>query len=145
MKLPYDNKDIPVNDREPVPAGRYTAQITAPTIKTNKQNTGEYIAVPFHIVDGKYAKHVVVENYNLTHRTSPDAERIGRQQFKSLCVAAGVPNLQDTDELAGRLVNITVALDGSYNDVTLVEPAAQVSPPPTTAEKPAGQRAPWDS
>lgn len=153
----YNADDLPASDNggdfEPLPAGWYSAQITAAELRDNKQQTGQYIRLTYDIVGPTHQGRKVWGNINVSHSRSPKAEQIGRQQLGELMRAAGLAKVKDTDELLGASLQIKVKFvpAGEYpagNEVTgwkaekgsvMPKPApAQQSPAPAATSTP-----PW--
>lgn len=154
-QLPYDNAQVPEDDRQPIPGGRYTALIAESQLLGNKSGNGQHIRLTFKIAGGPMNNRVIGNNYNVVHEASPEAERIGRQQLKSVAIAAGVPAMVATEELHGRQIGIHVVENGTYTDVQSVYPVSGTVPTTPTASTPgaapapatpgAAPKAPWDA
>ena len=72
-----------------VPVGTYTAQITDACVAQPKSGDGYYIALTWQITEGEHEKRCVWQRITFIH-SKEQAVRIGRQQFKDLCVATGI-------------------------------------------------------
>ena len=86
-----NEQDMEQRDFDPVPPGDYICEVTKLTKGVNKSKTGEIINVEFKITEGKHAKRVFFDSFNIAH-TSTQAQEIGRRQFAGLCIAAGMVN-----------------------------------------------------
>lgn len=146
-QLELDFTTVDPDSKAPAPPGTYNCEITKTLIKENSRKNGHYVQVQFRVLDGTQKGKTLFNNYNIVHHTSPDAERIGRSQLKSLAIAAGCPQFSNnTDVLHGRCVGLTLEMDGTYNNVTAVFPIDQA---PTTVEpgmpgETPAAKAPWD-
>ena len=97
----FDANDLPQgNTYEPLPAGWYTANITAAELKTTKDGSGQYIKVRYDITGPTHQGRVVFGNLNIKN-ASAKAEEIGRQQLGELMRAIGLARVTDTDQLIG--------------------------------------------
>ena len=96
--------DVPM---EPVPTGKYPVWIVETEVKNNKSNTGTLLSYKADIIDGQYKGRKIFGNLNLTHQIA-DAQRIGLAQLSSLCRAAGVGRIQDSNALHHRPFAVSV-------------------------------------
>lgn len=94
---------------EPLPRGKYVAIITRSEVKNTKKNDGQYLSLMFKIVEGDYEGRTIFANLNMVNK-SADAQRIARQQFSAICHAVDVLNPQDTSELHGIPLMISVKI-----------------------------------
>ncbi len=131
------------NGFEPIPAGKYRAQVIETEIKQTKDGSGQLLKATFEILDGEHAGKKVFANYNLVNK-SQQAQDIGKGQLKALATYAGHPNpnmIRATEELHGRPVIIVVSVrpakDGydAANDIKSYETVGG------TAAKPAAPAA----
>jgi len=85
---------------EPIPAGNYEAQIIDSDLRVTSSGTGEYIALTWEILSDEYAGRRVFSNLNIVN-PNEKAVQIAKSQLKQICTAAGIDELQDTQELHG--------------------------------------------
>jgi hypothetical protein len=121
----FNVQDLPKGDGgnyEPLPAGWYSASITAAEIKPTRAGTGEYISVRYDIVGPSHQGRVVFGTFNIRN-ASPKAEEIGQQQLGELMTAINLPQLSDTDQLIGSNVQIKLAVERNeqYGDKNQVK------------------------
>lgn len=150
MQFDFDATTIEPSDRsfDLLPAGWYSATITAAEVKQTKTGTGSYLKVEFTVSDPAGRK--VWSNYNVRNANSA-AETIGRQQLAELLRAIGKPKLGDTDELIGSAVSIKVkvrAASGEYeasNEVSGSKALDGAAPPAAAPKAAAPTKAapPW--
>ncbi len=140
---------------DPLPAGIYEVEITNADIKDTKSGNGTGLNVEYTVIGpAAHAKRKVWQFLNLRH-TNPQAEQIGQSQLSSLCRAVNIPKLDDSDQLFGAILRISLkvrAASGNYsasNDVTGYE-AVGTAPPPAArpaaaapAVNPRSTVAPW--
>ena len=90
---------------EPLPAGWYTATITAAELKPTKDGSGQYIKVRYDITGPTHQGRVVFGNLNIKN-ASARAEEIGRMELGNLMRAIGLARVTDTDQLIGGSLSI---------------------------------------
>ena len=95
------------NTYDPLPAGWYTATITAAELKPTKDGSGQYIKVRYDITGPTHQGRVVFGNLNIKN-ASARAEEIGRQQLGELMRAIGLARITDTDQLIGGVLSIKI-------------------------------------
>lgn len=106
----FDANDLPRgNTYEPLPAGWYTATITAAELKPTKDGSGQYIRVRYDITGPTHQGRVVFGNINIRN-ASARAEEIGRQQLGELMRAIGLARITDTDQLIGGVLQIKLGV-----------------------------------
>ena len=110
------------NNFDPLPAGWYTATMSAAELKPTKAGDGQYIKIRYHITGPTHQGRVVFGNINVRN-ASAKAEEIGRQQLGEIMRAIGLAKVSDTDELIGGSLSIKLDIrhaQGEYkaqNDV----------------------------
>lgn len=142
------------DEQEPMaPLGAWTpakqrVTVEGADVKPTKNGDGEYVEIQFRAMDGPNEGRAHWERYNIAN-PNPEAERIAKAAFASLCLALGVPKVKDTDELVGRQCVIETNVGkrkDTGEDQTRVrgyyEAASTTAAPP--ARKPAtGSAMPW--
>jgi len=139
---------------ETLPKGRYPARCEDIEKKPTRKNDGYFYEVEFSLIGENFKNRKVWANLNVSN-PSTTAQRIGREQWNSLCVAAGfsIGQVKDTKEVVGKrmviLVDIERGDDGSERnrvtgffpfDATVKSPSASTAKP--AAAKPAAKSAP---
>lgn len=146
----------PQQSFDALPAGNYMAAISESDIVPTKSGTGQMLKLTWRVTDGPMKGRVIFDRLNIQN-ANPKAEEIGQRQLSALCHAAGVLQLQDTQQLHGipMQIKVTVRRDesGQYGDQNEVKdyrfvggasaPAAPAFAPPAAAAKPAAPAAPW--
>ena len=138
----------PRSSFDPIPAGSYIASISESAIKPTKSGTGQMLTLTWDILDGQYKGRKVFDRLNIQN-TNPKAEAIGQEQLSALCHAAGVLQLQDTNQLHGKPVKIKVKIrkddTGQFEDSNEVSgyTAASGASIPAAAAPAAAPAAPW--
>lgn len=147
----FSADDMPVSEKsyEPLPAGWYTASITAAELKNTKAGTGQYIAIRYDIIGPTHQGRIVFGNLNIRNPNAT-AEGIGRQQLGEIMRAIGIAKVQDTDELIGGQLSIKIAIKvseqyGDQNEVRAFKAIAGSTPPAPAVKAAAGGKAapPW--
>jgi len=150
----------PLRSRDPVPPGRYLAEVVSSEMRPNRSGRGSHLELEFAISDGEHEGRRLWTRLNLDH-PNDTAVRIARQDLASICRAVGIDRLSDTEELHGK--PLVVVLRGGRRSDTGEETteirgyaprtgASTVSrPAPTHAPKPApqpasaeGRKRPWE-
>ncbi len=125
----FDPNAVPQDDNaeasfDVLPAGVYTVEITDAEIKDTKTGNGQYIKIAHAVLEpAQFARRKLWNNINIRNPNA-QAEQIGAQQLASLCRAAGISVLSDTDELIGKVVRARVAVkaaSGQYAESNVVK------------------------
>lgn len=139
------NEHQPLSDISPIPKGEYIACITDSEMKPTKDNSGQYLALTFQVLEGEYKDRFLWGNLNLMNR-SPKAVEIAQRELSAICHAVNVMNVQDSEQLHNIPMQIKVKLipaQGQYqekNEISAYNPiqgqayqqsASQVSQTPT--------------
>ena len=159
LNAPINYSDLPEEDGfDVLPAGDYNAVIKQAELNETKAGTGQYIKLRLDITGPTGAGRVVFTNLNIQN-PNPTAESIGRKQLGVIMKAAGVAQLQDTDQIVGASVGIRLVIDdnptyGKRNEVkgfkavgaapapSFVNPANGMAPPAAVS---GGSTPPWAS
>lgn len=84
--------------RGPLPPGQYEAIITRSDIKATKAGDGEYIELEMQITSGDHSGRRVWERLNVSN-PNKQAEDIAKAALRQLCVACGIDDMTDTEQL----------------------------------------------
>ncbi len=104
---------------EELPNGIYQMEIEASEVTTPKSGSGTILKTTNSVVAPEEFKgRKLFNNYNLENANEV-AQRIGQQQFASLCRAIGVQSVEDSEDLHFRSFTAKVGLgkpskDGQY-------------------------------
>ena len=145
----------PSSSFDPIPAGWYTAIISASELKATRDGYGEYLSLTLQIIDGQYENRLVFARLNLKN-ANDKAVDIARKDLAAICRAVGVMSPQASEELHDIPLMIKVKVrpaSGDYeasNDIggyKAVE-GANLTPAPKAASKPqtpppAATKKPW--
>ena len=145
----------PSSSFDPIPAGWYTAIISASELKATRDGYGEYLSLTLQIIDGQYENRLVFARLNLKN-ANDKAVDIARKDLAAICRAVGVMSPQASEELHDIPLMIKVKVrpaSGEYeasNDIggyKAVE-GQDLTPAPKAASKPqtpppAATKKPW--
>jgi hypothetical protein len=143
----------PAPERAPLPKGMYEVAVISSDLKTTQAGTGQYIELTLQVLDGPHGGRRIWDRLNISN-PNKTAEDIAKRQLQMLCLAAGVTNLTDTEQLHDRPVLAEIDLDRkdpSRNRVmgyaaTSSKQASRPSPasPSSPGAKPAAAARPWE-
>lgn len=108
--LPYrhDPSEIPANEFDRLPDGRYLVTVSNDEQKETKSGTGTLLVLTLDVVDGEFQGRKWFQNFNIIHQNA-EAETIGRQDLERLRKAAGLSGLmENTEQLYGPQFYINV-------------------------------------
>ena len=139
-------------DNEPLPPGLYTVEITGADVKELKKG-GTGLNIECTVIDpAQFAKRKAWKLLCIQHANA-QTEQIAQSQLSAICRAVGIAQLDDTDQLFGRVLRIRTKVrpaDGQYaaqTEITSFEPAGAAMPTTSApaAAAPAGAKAapPW--
>jgi len=88
----------PMNDFDPIPAGKYTAIITGSEMKDTKSGNGSYLELNFQIIEGQYKNRLLWARLNLDNPNELTV-KIARAELAAICRSIGVTEPKDSCEL----------------------------------------------
>jgi len=97
-------------DRAPLPRGMYQVIVMSSDIKTTQAGTGQYIELTLQVIDGEHSGRRVWDRLNVSN-PNKTAEDIAKRQLQELCLAAGVKNMTETEQLHDIPVLAEIDLD----------------------------------
>ena len=77
----------PRTSPEPLPSGKYGAQIVASEMRVTKSGNGQYLWLELEIIDGEYQGRKVWDRLNLIN-DNETARTIAEQTLSSICRAS---------------------------------------------------------
>lgn len=150
-----EDNNATMEDRSPLPNGDYVMVIDSSQIKATKAKTGHYLALTFKVLSpASHKGKVVFENLNLDN-PNPIAVEIAEKTLNTICQACNKPGVEDSDELHGIPMLISIVEDDSnpqypgnkitaYNEVDPDSFEIEESPPPQQKQqKKTGGKLPW--
>ena len=95
----FDAKTIdPSKPLDPLPAGKYLAQITDSEMKDAKSGLGKYLKLTFEVVDGPYRGRKCWAQLNILNQNQTASE-IARRELSAIAHAVGVMTFRDSAAL----------------------------------------------
>ena len=136
---------------DPLPPGRYLAEIVSSGMRPNRSGRGSHIELEFVVADGEHEGRHLWSRLNVDH-PNETAVRIAKQDLASICRAVGIDRLSETEELhGGRLVLVLRAARRHDTGETTTEirgyrhaPGTSTAPSSTPQPATAGKERPWD-
>lgn len=139
--------------RGPLPAGQYEVIISNSDIKATKAGDGEYIELEMQVTDGEHSGRRLWERLNISN-PNKKAEDIAKAALGELCVACGIDDMTDTEQLHDIPLLAVVEIDRkdpTRNRVMGYRSAGKAMPPkpaaaPTAPARPSAPQSgsrPW--
>lgn len=149
------NLNFNADEQEPMtPMGAWTpakqrVTVEGADVKQTKSGEGTYVEIQFRAMEGPNEGRAHWERYNISN-PNPEAERIAKASFASLCLALGVPKVTDTDQLIGRQCVIETRISkrkDTGEDQTKIagyyEASSTAAAPPARKPASGGSAMPW--
>ena len=106
--LDFNANDVePTTAYEPLPAGKYLAEITASEVKPTKSGNGVYLQLEFTVLDGPCKGRKAWDRLCINHPNEL-TQKIARGNLSAICRAVGVMQPRDSVELHNLPLVITV-------------------------------------
>lgn len=134
--------DAPENDFEAIDAGTYSAEIIGSN-GTKKDDGRFVIGLQFKVGEGAKEGRTFWLNFNFLNPKSAINAEISQKQLKQIAKAVGVSVFENTEDLHGRAMTITVK-KREYNG-NFSNEMSSVKPYQNAGSKPAGSSAPKSS
>jgi len=137
---------------EPLPKGEYEAMVMDSIIKSTKAGDGQFIELTIQIISGDHSGRRIWERLNISN-PNKQAEEIAKESLGKLCLAVGVPDMEDTEQLHDIPFMLELDIDKKdptrnkiwgYHSIDATpkgKPAAPAKPAATAA--PAKSARPW--
>ncbi len=137
----------------PLPAGEYEMMVVKSTTKPTKSGNGSYLELEMHIISGEHTGRRHWERLNLDN-PSLQTVKIAEEQLARLCVALGLDEVDDSDQLHDKPFVAEFGIDKKdstrnviwgYRAITgaPVSPAKLKTTTPPPAAAPAKSARPW--
>lgn len=129
------NQVEPSAPMEPLPAGKYLAQIVESEMKETKSGTGKFLKLTFQILDGEHKNKKTWAQLNIINPNNQAAE-IARRELSAIAHATGVLTFRDSAALHDIPIAITVKCkkredNGEMkNEISGYEPKSAILAPP---------------
>lgn len=105
----------PTTSYDALPEGDYIAVITSSDEKPTKAGTGSYVEFVFEVVEGKFTGRKVWARLNLEN-PNPKAVAIARAELSAICRAVDILTPQDSEELHGIPMKISVKCEKGQDE-----------------------------
>lgn len=106
--LNFDASQVePSTGKDPVPAGKYVAVITATQMKPTKNGAGQYLECEYQIVEGELKGRKLWSRHNLQHANQQTVQ-IARGELSAICRAIGIMQPKDSAELHNHPLTVSV-------------------------------------
>lgn len=136
------NVEISPRSFGPLPDGDYEMMIIKSAMKETKAGNGSYLELEMQIIGGAFSGRRHWERLNLDN-PSHKTVQIAQEQLAKLCMAVGLDEVENSDELHDKAFIATLAIDKkdpTRNSIKDYQPTN--SPAPAPAAKPAAAAAP---
>lgn len=134
--------------REPLPPSTYQLIVAKSDVRVTRAGDGEFIELEMQVIDGPHQGRRLWERFNVSNQNKR-AEDYGRSMLRQLCVAVGVNNMTNTEQLHDIPFMARIEIDRkepTRNKIVGYEsagaPAAKAPAAPARPAAPAGAR-PW--
>ena len=107
----FDPSKYPDTDNLPLKNGNYDAKITSIQLRDAKSGDGNMIVVEMEVQGRR------VLDWLLREHSNEKAVEIASRKLASLCRAAEVVVLTNSDQLVGAVVEVKLTVDGDFNKV----------------------------
>jgi hypothetical protein len=106
-----DLSDVSVSAPGPIKPGKYVATVTEAKIEPLYSGKGKKLAATIKIAAGEYKGRTIYQNFNIQHENK-DAEKIGKQQLKSMMIAMGLGDvLNSVGDLCGKAFAVSTKVE----------------------------------
>lgn len=135
--------DRPTGNFEKLPNGDYEMIVTKSATKPIKAGNGHYLELEFQVISGAFSGRRHWERLNLNN-PSAQTVKIAQEQLARLCLAVGLDDVQDSEELHDRAFIAEVGTDSKDNTRAKIYDYRSADDVPTTATavKPTATAAP---
>ena len=131
-----------VEPREPMevlPAGDYLCHITESEMKDTKAGNGQYLQLTLEVLEGEFATRKLWERLNLVN-PNQTAVDIAQRTLSSICRAAGVMNIIDSEDLHYKPMMVKVKVKPARGDYDASNEIKGYAPPPSGSSPAASPR-----
>lgn len=125
----------------PLPSGEYEVMIVKSDTKGTKSGNGSYLELEMHVISGEHTGRRHWERLNLDN-PSLKTVKIAQEQLARLCVALGVDEVDDSEELHDRPFVAEFAIDKKDNTRNVIYGYRAISGAPVSPAKLAPPKAP---
>ncbi|PWS34443.1 hypothetical protein DFH01_25860 [Falsiroseomonas bella] len=105
----------PAKPFEPLPAGKYRAQIVESEMAATRAGDGQMLKLTLEILDGPHAHRKLWDQLNLVNPNSQTME-IAQRTLSAICHATGQMQVSDSEQLHFKPMRVTVKYEPEGND-----------------------------
>jgi hypothetical protein len=139
--LNFKASSIELSERDPrsfgpLPAGNYEMMIVRSDTKPTKRGDGHYLELEMHVLSGDHCGRRHWERLNLDS-PSLQAVKIAQEHLARLCVALGMDEVGDSDELHDKPFYAELGIDKKDDQRNVIWGYAPVNDAPLLAQPPA--------
>jgi hypothetical protein len=136
----------------PLPDGEYDMIITKSDIKPTKAGTGHYLELEMQVIAGEHSGRRHWERLNIDN-PNKQAEDIAKGALAALCLALGVEDMTETEQLHDTPFIAKVEIDRKepdrnritgYASAVDVTPASKTAPAPAKPAAAGPAKKPWE-
>lgn len=149
LNFKASNVEITERSYKPLPAGDYEMIVIKSNTNPTKAGNGHYLELEMQVIGGEFSGRRHWERLNLDN-PSAQTVKIAQEQLARLCVALGLDQVDDSEELHDKAFIAEIGIDKKDPTRNIVwnyratddaqAPAAAAPAPAATAAKPAR---PW--
>jgi hypothetical protein len=127
-------EDVPATEFDPVPAGRYLAQVIESNLSDTKDGMGQVLSLTWEIMSGHHEGRMVFDRVNIRNKKEK-TQAFGLRQFANIYTAIGLSSISDSEELHFRPLMIDVVIKedktgqyGPQNNIKKYSPQNEAAP-----------------
>lgn len=124
--------DRPTGNFEKLPDGDYEMIVVKSGTKPTKAGNGHYLELEFQVISGEHSGRRHWERLNLDN-TSHKTVQIAQEQLARLCIAVGLDDVKDSEELHDRAFIAEIGTDSKDNTKAKIYDYHPVEGAPATA------------
>lgn len=94
----FSSQGEQLGDYKAIDGGTYVAHIIKSEMKDTKNKGGKYLQLTFKILEGDHVGRQIFARLNLVNANIQTTE-IAEKAMNSICAAAGIENLEDSEQL----------------------------------------------
>ena len=149
-QLNFKASNIQITERPgaafgPLPAGEYEMVIVRSETRPTRAGNGHFLELEMQVISGPASGRRHWERMNLDN-VNAQAVKIAQEQLARLCVALGLDEVNDSEELHDKPFIAEVGIDKkdeSKNVIWRFSPALKSAPAAKPAAAPINNKRPW--
>ena len=149
-QLNFKASNIQITERPgaafgPLPAGEYEMVIVRSETRPTRAGNGHFLELEMQVISGPASGRRHWERMNLDN-VNAQAVKIAQEQLAKLCVALGLDEVNDSEELHDKPFIAEIGIDKkdeSKNVIWRFSPALKSAPAAKPAAAPINNKRPW--